>query len=67
MLESAEEAEKYYRYKYTAKYFFVSHTLNWLQDRKPGQVVFNLWHGCGYKKSKVGKSHRNSFEYTESF
>lgn len=64
MLESAGEAEKYYRYKYTAKYFFVSHTLNWLQDRKPGQVVFNLWHGCGYKKSKVGKSHRNSFEYT---
>ena len=63
-LDSVEDTEKYYKYKYTAKYFFVSHTLNWLQDRKPEQVVFNLWHGCGYKKSKVGKSHRNSFEYT---
>ena len=26
--------------------------------------LLQLWHGCGYKKSKVGKSHRNSFEYT---
>lgn len=62
--ETREEAIRYYRYKYSAKYFFVSHSLSWLHDRKENQIVFNLWHGNGYKRSKVGKSHRDSFEYT---
>ncbi len=58
------ETEKYFKYLYTAKIFFVSHSLEWLRDRRAGQIVFNLWHGNGYKKSKIGKNHKDSFEYT---
>lgn len=38
-------------YKNKAKYFFFTHP-SWLSSWKKDQMVINLFHGCGFKKSK---------------
>ncbi len=42
----------YQYYLYTAKFFFFTDTCTWLRFRRSGQVLVNLWHGCGFKNRK---------------
>ncbi len=51
----------------TARYVFFTHgsPMRYV-SRKPGQIVINLWHGCGYKEiQKDGKPYvcTNPFDY----
>ena len=54
-------------YGATAGYFFYSHNSAGLNRyRCRGQIVVNLWHGCGYKDAERGKkkcSNRPDFDY----
>lgn len=50
------------------KYVFFTHTtpLNTLPSKKKGQLIINLWHGCGYKDTQQEKKsyfERNPFDY----
>lgn len=51
-------------YGCTAKYFFyTNHTANLNRGAAKGQLVVNLWHGCGYKDS----THKNKkIKYSKS-
>ncbi len=43
-----------YYYARTSEKIIFTHTLNWAKKRSPKQLYLNLWHGCGYKASKMG-------------
>lgn len=59
-----KETLTYYYYLSVAKMFLVTHNFFWLRNRRPGQKIINLWHGCGYKRSKSGRKNVNDFDYT---
>lgn len=50
-----------FTYALSAKYIFFTQAFNWIGVSRKEQILFNLWHGCGYKSNKGDR--RVFFDY----
>lgn len=62
--EKEEEADKYYRALFLAKYIFFTDAYGFAKATRKEQIRVQLWHGCGYKTRVNFARCENRYEYT---